>query len=209
MSDNKDLKEQIIPPQEEGAKKDIDHTIDTADENDARKLFMIGRNRLVNVNHWHEYAGTMSATFRLTDPEGNEVDRTAEKGDCLKITLPAPGPSEGRGNDWVQIEAIEDKSNPHGREELLAIRVRPCPNPKEKGENVAHFFNEQSTSSFVIERHGNKVTAAVYGRNEVPNTETTNLIDKVRNAVVGATAVAGLSNIQWKGLIKGIIETKG
>lgn len=209
MSDSSEIKKQIIPPQEEGAKKDIDHTINAADENDARKLFMIGRNRLVNINHWHEYAGALSATFRLTDPQGNEVDRTAEKGDYFKITLPAPGPTEGSGHDWVRIEAIEDKSNPNGADELMAIRVRPSPNPQEKGENVAHFFKDKSTSSFILERHGNKVTAAVYGRNEKPNTETSNVIDKVRNAIVGVTAIAGLSNVQWKNLIKGIIETKG
>lgn len=209
MSDNTDINTPIVPPQEQGAKKDIDHTIDTADENDARKLFMIGRNRLVGINNWHEYAGSLSATFRLTDPQGNEVDRTAEKGDYVRITLPAPGPAEGSGHDWVRIEEIEDQSDPNGADELMAIRVRPSPSPQEKGENVAHFFKDQSTSSFVLERHRNKVTAAVYGRNEVPNTETSNLIDKVRNAIVGATAIAGLSNVQWKNLVKGIIETKG
>lgn len=209
MSDIKNIKDQAIPPQEDGGKKDIDHTITAADENDARKLFMIGRNRLVNVNHWHEYAGSLSATFRLTDAHGNEVDRTAERGDLFKIDLPAPGSNEGRGYDWVRVESVEDKSNPNGADELLAIRVRPCPSPQEKGENVAHFFKEQSTSSFILERHGNKVTAAVYGRNEVPNTDTSNVVDKVRNAVVGAIAIAGFSNIQWKNLVKGIIETEG
>lgn len=202
-------KDNIVPHQEKGAKKDIEHTIAAADENDARKLFMIARNRLMSVNHWHEYAQPMSATFRLTDPQGNEVERTAEKGDLFKIALPAPGPAEGNGFDWVKIEAIEDRSNPHGQDEILAIRVRPVSSPVDEGENVAHFFNDESTSSFVVERHGSEVKAAVYGRNEVPNTDTSNIIDKVRNAVVGTTAIAGLSNVQWKNLVKGLIQTEG
>lgn len=200
-------KGKIVPQQEQGARKDIEHSVTAVDENDARKLFMIGRNRLMDINNWREYAKPVSATFKLTDPAGKEVDRTAEKGDLFKIDLPAPGSAEGKGYDWVRIEAIEDKSNVNGTEEFVAIRVRPVPNPENKGENVAHFFKDTSTSSFVVERQGTQVTAAVYGRNEIPNTETSNVIDKLRNAVVGVTAILGFSNVQWKNLVKGFIET--
>jgi hypothetical protein len=198
-----------VPPQVEGVKKDIEHTVTTADENDARKLFMIARNRLMDVNHWDRYSGSVTSKFRLTDPQGHEIDRTAEKDDYFRIDLPAPGSAEGKGYDWVRIETIDDNPDPDGVKESIAIRVRPSPNPLEKGENVAHFFKDSATSSFVLERKGNQVTAAVYGRNEIPNTETSNVIDKVRNAVVGATAIAGFANVQWKNLLKGLIETKG
>jgi hypothetical protein len=200
-------KRSIVPSQNEGTQKDIEHIVTAVDENDARKLFMIARNRLVDVNHWHEYSGSMSATFQLTDQYGKEVNRTAEKGDYFKINIPAPGSIEGNGFDWVNIEAIEDVSNPDGDIERIALRVRPASNPKEKGENVAHFFSEDSTSSFIIERLGNQLKAAVYGRNERPNTSTSNLIDKVRNVIVGVTAILGFSNIQWKNLVKGLITT--
>lgn len=195
-----------VPPQHEGAQKDIVHALEAADENGARKLFLMARNRLVDVNHWHECAGAMSARFRLTNAHGLEVDRTAEKNDHFKINIPAPGPAEGSGYDWVRIEAIEDKSDSHGKVECFAMRVRPSSDPTEKGDNVAHFFKDESTSSFVVERNGTKVVAAVYGRNEVPNTDTTNIIDKVRNAVVGVTAIAGLANIQWGNLVRGLLR---
>jgi hypothetical protein len=200
-----DIKEKTIPAQHEGGKKDIEHAVTAVDLDDARKLFVIARNRLLDVNQWHELAGTLSAKFTLTDAEGNEVDRTAEIHDHFKIDLPAPGPVEGKGYDWVYIEAIEDKSDSTGPNESIAIRVRPTSNPREKGENIAHFFNEQATSSFVVERKGKDVTASVFGRNEVPNTETKNVTDKVRNAVVGLTALLGFSNVQWKALCKGLI----
>jgi hypothetical protein len=202
-----DKNEEIIPPHHEGSRKDVDYFVDAVDENDARKLFMTARNRLVNVNHWQEYATPLSATFRLTDLNGNEVDRTAETGDHFKIDLPAPAPKSGSGFDWVRIEAIEDRSNPDGADEFMAIRVRPASDPKSNSDEVAHFFTAEATSSFVLERHGTKVKAAVYGRNEQPNTETPHVIDKVRNALVGATAIAGLSNIQWKNLMIGLLKT--
>jgi hypothetical protein len=209
MDNKSEQNKPTVPPQVEGTQKNIEHTIITADENDARKLFMIARNRLVDVNHWDQYSGQLSSKFRLTDPHGHVVDRTAEKNDHFRIDLPAPGSAEGKGYDWVHIETIDDRSDPDGPKESIAIRVRPSPNPQEKGENVAHFFKDSSTSSFVLERNGRQVTAAVYGRNETPNIETSNVIDKVRNAVVGATAIAGLANVQWKNLVKGLIETKG
>src|SRR5688572_7985592 len=103
-------KKPTVPKQKEGAQKDIEHVVEAADEDAARKLFMIARNRLVNVNQWQKYAQGISATFQLTDQEGRELDRTGEKGDYFKIDLPGPGSAEGKGYDWVRIEAIEDKS---------------------------------------------------------------------------------------------------
>src|SRR4051812_44528668 len=120
-----DIKEKIVPQHHEGGKKDIEHKITAVDENDARKLFFIARNRLMDVNRWDEVAGALSAKFILTDNKGNEVHRTAEVNDHFKISLPAPGPTESNGFDWVKIEAIEDKSDSTGPSESVAIRVRP------------------------------------------------------------------------------------
>jgi hypothetical protein len=201
------VKEKIVPPQVEGGQKNIEYEVTAVDIDDARKLFFIARNRLLDINRWHDLAGALSAKFTLTDGDGTEVNRTAEKGDRLKIRLLAPGPVEGEGSDWVQIEAIEEKSDSTGPYESIALRVRPASNPG-KGENVAHFFNDESTSSFVVERRDKIVKASVFGRNEIPNTETKNIADKVRNAIVGATAIAGLSNVQWNNLVKGLIAMR-
>ena len=203
----KEVIDDAVPAQEEGAKKDIEHTVKTDDVNDAKKLFYIARNRLLDINNWDGLCGKPSATFTLTDQSGNELHRTAEQGDFFKIDLPAPGSAEGKGYDWVQIETIDELIDPNGPKEQIIIRVRPTSHPAEKGENVAHFFKEESTSSFVVERDQTTVKAAVYGRNEIPNTSTSNLIDKVRNAVVAITAILGFSNVQWKNLTKGLLKT--
>jgi hypothetical protein len=202
-----EITEKMIPPQREGGKKDIEHRVTAIDDDDARKLFFIARNRLVDVNKWHELAGAASAKFTLTDRTGAEVDRTAEQNDYFKIDIPGPGPVEGDGFDWVFIEAIEEKSDTQGPSETIAMRVRPA-SPPTKGENVAHFFKDEATSTFVVERKGRELTAAVYGRNEVPNTSTDKIADKVRNALVGAGAIAGASNVQWGALVKGLIAMK-
>ncbi len=196
-----------VPEQKTGAKKDIMHSEQAADDNDARKLFMIARNRLVSVNRWHEYSDGLSAVFQLTDGDGTLTDRTAETGDYFRISVPgAPGPADGDGYDWVRVEAIEDRSDPDGPHESMIIQVRPASDPNKRVENVAHFFSNEATSSFVIERNGKTVTAAVYGRNETPNTGTENVVDKVRNAVVGLGAMVGFANVQWKNLVKGLVR---
>lgn len=197
-----------VPSQEQGSKKDIEHTVRAADDNDAKQLFMIARNRLMDVNHWSEYSRPVTATFRLTDASGNELNRTAEKGDYFKIDLPGPGSKEGDGFDWVKIETIEEQGHPDESLERIVIQVRPTPAPVNEKENVAHFFDERATSSFMVERNGTEVRAAVFGRNEVPNINTSSVVDKVRNAVVGATAIIGFSNIQWNNLVKGLVDTE-
>jgi hypothetical protein len=197
-----------VPSQHEGSQKDIDHTVRVADDNDARKLFMIARNRLVDVNHWADISQPVTASFRLTDANGNVVNRTAEKGDFFRIDIPAPGSNEGDGFDWVRIEAIEEQGRPDEDVERIVVQVRPASAPVNDRENVAHFFDDRATSSFMVERKGREVTAAVFGRNEVPNTSTSNVVDKVRNAMVGVTAILGFSNVQWKNLVKGLIENR-
>jgi hypothetical protein len=199
---------EIVPQQQEGTKKDIDHSITAQSDEEAVELFNIARNRLVDVNHWHELCGITSANFTLTDASGKEVNRTAEEGDHFKINLPAPGSNEGEGYDWVQIESIENKGTANDPAEYIAIKVRPTANPQTPSDEVAHFFKEDSTSSFVVMRDGKTITAAVLGRNEKPNTETDNIIDKVRNAVVGVTAILGFSNVQWNSLVKGLLDMK-
>jgi hypothetical protein len=199
--------DKIVPDQELGSQKDIIHKVQALDQNDAQRLFLAARNRLVDVNRWHEYSAL--GHFQLVDGDGSEVFRTAEIGDYFRINIKAPGPVAGDGYDWVRIEAIADHSDVEGYEEYMAMRVRPAKNPlDEKKDDTAHFFSDESTSSFLVKREGTVVTASVFGRNEIPNTETSNVIDKLRNQVVAASAIAGLSNIQWRSLVMGLLSVE-
>jgi hypothetical protein len=105
----------------------------------------------------------------------------------------------------VRVEAVEVHTADDNSEENILLRVRPSDNPATPDKHVAHFFSDKATSNFFLERKGKIVTAAVYGRNEIPNTTEANAIDKTRNAVVGSTAAAGLSDPQWKALVNGVL----
>jgi hypothetical protein len=198
------LEDHIIPEQQTGVESNTESSVEVNSKEAAVHAFDLLKQRLLNVNNWHSVAGKLTAAFQLTDAKGNAVDRSVQKGDHFKIDIPAPGPVTGDGHDWVQVEAIEEEKK--NDSETLAIRVRPATNPKNDQDDVAHFFADDATSCFMVKREGKKLTAAVYGRNEKPNTNAESILDKARNVAVATGAVAGAAKLQWKSLVEGLVK---
>jgi hypothetical protein len=190
----------IVPGQHTGKKIDTESVVDCDTEAAAKSLYQEAKARLLDVNHWHEVAGKALAVFHLTDATGQEVNRTVQQGDHFKIDIPGPGSTSGEGYDWVRVESVEETVD------SIGIRVRPAPNPKNKDEEVAHFYSDQSTSNFIVTRAGSKVTASVYDRNTSTNEDSGNVADAIRNSTVGAGAIAFFSKIQWKSLVEGLLR---
>lgn len=194
-----------IPEQTSGTQTNTDSTVTANSKEEAQHIFKRAFKRLLNINIWHKLGGSASAEFQLINKDGKEEDRLAKENDYFKIDIPAPGTSAGDGYDWVKVEKIEDRSDPDGEEESFLLRVRPSTDPNNPNTDVAHFLSDDATSTFIISRKNNTITASVHGRNEKPNTESKGFLDKIRNAVVGSTAAAGVSKIQWKLLVKGLL----
>lgn len=197
--------EDSIPEQTEGVAVNVEDTVELENEEEAAGFFQLVKERMLHVNSWHQFAGTLSANFTLTDGSGSEVERKPQQGDYFKIDIPAPGLQTGEGFDWVQIEEIIEQAE--GMDEYTAVRVRPASSPVNANPDVAHFYTDEATSNFIVKREGSKVTAGVYGRNEKPNVkEADSVLDKVRNAIVGTGGVTGFSKLQWKALVSGLLE---
>ncbi len=196
-----------VPHHQSGSETNTEDSVSLPDQKSAQDFFRVVKERLFAINSWHEYAGKLTADFQLTDSDGNPVDRHPEKGDYFQISIPAPGSESGEGSDWVRIEQIVDENSEHSQQ--AAIRVRPAASPINTRQDVAHFFSDDATSSFIVKRDKNKVTAGVYGRNEKPNTNTETLKDKVRNIAVATGAISGFSKLQWKSLVSGLLNKKG
>ena len=199
-----DKEKEAVPEQQSGVQTNTESSVDLSSAEEAKSVYEEVKSRLLQVNNWHQYAGKLTADFQLTDRDGNEVSRRVEKGDHFKIDIPGPGPATGDGFDWVKVEAIEEKEE--GDERSIVVRVRPATNPNNDNKDVAHFFSEEATSCFVVKRTGNTVTAAVYGRNEKPNTSAETLADKTRNTAIASGAISGFSKVQWKSLVNGLIK---
>lgn len=192
--------DELIPENEAGIQTNTETVAELPDSGLAENFFEIAKKRLLDINQWHEYAGAASARFQLTDKNGKPVNRIPQKGDHFQIDLPAPGTKTGEGHDWVQLEEIQETSD------SIAMLVRPAPNPLNDKEEVAHFFTDDATSSFIVKRENNRVIAGVYGRNEKPNTDQEKFSDKIRNAAVAAGAISGFSKLQWKSLVNGLVK---
>lgn len=193
----------IVPENNTGVEIDSVSSIELQSAEEAKHVFAMAKQRLLNVNSWHDIAGVMTASFQLTDSNGNEVARTIQKGDYFKIDIPGPGSVAGDGYDWVQVEEVREVED--AEKQSIGIRVRPTSSPNNNKDEIAHFYSEESTSNFTVTREGNKVTAGIYDRNTKPNTDA-NLVDKARDMVVGLGAVTGFSKFQWQKLAEGLLE---
>jgi len=192
----------LIPPNRSGKAITAEATHKFGSADAARMFYETAKQRMLDVNQWKDLGGT--ATFQLTDNIGNEVDRGVRKGDHFRIDIPGPGTVAGDGYDWAYVEDVEEVTN--GDVQSVAVLVRPAENPLSNDSNTAHFFSKQSTSSFVITRQGNTVSAGIYDRNIEPNTETESLVDKARNALVGLGAKHGMSKVQWQSLVDAFVK---
>ena len=194
-----------IPPQREGVQADIIEMEIASDPQEAKLLFLKARERLFDIEHWGDISEGLSASFLLTDASGIRKEDFPEPGDHIRINIPGPGSEAGKGYDWVRVELVEDKRSAATDEEWSVMKVRPSEDPTNR-EGVAHFLENQATSSFVIRRKDNTVSAEVHGRNEKPNTSAKKITDKIRNALVGTAAAAGVGKIQWQKLAKGLLK---
>ncbi|HYD20733.1 MAG TPA: hypothetical protein VEB40_04600, partial [Flavipsychrobacter sp.] len=67
----------LVPEQKGGVQKNIRHDVVLDSIDDAEELFVIAKDRLLNVSQWQQTAASASAEFQLTDKYGNELGRPA------------------------------------------------------------------------------------------------------------------------------------
>lgn len=146
-------------------------------------LYEKAKHRLLNVNHWHEIAGALTASFLLADEGGRPVYRNGQLDDYFRIDIPGPGKAASKGYDWVQVEAFEDIFK-EGLQ-IIGFRVRPAPHPAGDDNTTAHFYSAESISSFMVTCVATTVTVSVLDRNISPNNDTDCLIDQLRNSPGG------------------------
>lgn len=193
----------IIPQQHTGASSTTKSSHTCKSKEEAVRLFKLASTRLLDVNHWQQFAGKATAQFQLHDTSGQAVDRTAEKGDYFRIDIPAPDNPDS-GADWVQVQDIGDRAK--DAERLVWMTVRAALDPRRTPDTSAHFLAPAATSTFVVYQWQRTITAAVFGRNEQANVKSDNWLTRVRNWLVYLGAQLGFAKLQWKSLTKGLLK---
>lgn len=200
------MENEVIPPEIKGKNTNVEKVVVLDTKEEAVNTFKRAYKRMLNPAIWHKLGGVTSAQFTLTNENAKEEERLAKEGDYFKIDLPGPGPAAGDGYDWVRVELLKDHTDHEIDEESIGMKLRACSPAGKNTEETAHFFKDDATSSFIIRRIDTKVTASYFGRNEIPNTDTTKTSDNIRNTMVAMGAIAGLSEVQWSALLKGFLE---
>jgi hypothetical protein len=193
----------IVPSQHTGKEIRSESNKIFNTQSDAEAFFKVATKRLRDVNNWNKISGVITAQFRIVDEKGREVNREVRANDFLRIDIPGPGSKEGDGYDWVRVEELKEVNE--GSVQSIGFRVRPTDNPFSEKNETAHFYSHEATSSFIITRDNNKITSLIIDRNLQPNKESGSLVNKVRDVVVGVSAIAGFSKIQWDGLADGLL----
>lgn len=196
---SKELKEKVslyLPEQKDGGEKEAFSERQFQNEDKAKIMFSLATERLLNPNTWNRFSGPGVEFHIFKDKE------QITEGDYIRIKIPVPAdPVE---NDWVRVEKIHSESNQN--EDLLLVTVRPSKSPEDSSDDVKHFFDSDSSSSFVVWRKDKRLEAAVFGRNEKTNKEAEGVVESVRDAVVSTGAIMGLANIQWNTFAEEILN---
>lgn len=198
------MESEHIPEQYTGASVDVVNSKSFDSFEDAKEFYIIARKKLLSVNDWENIAGSGSADFQLYSADKKPAQRLAQKGDYFRINIPGPNNPSGDGDDWVQVQNIIEEEGVEST--CTSITVSPVSCPLNDDKDVAHFFTDVASSTFIVRYHNNEVFAEVHGRNEKPNIKNVDAGDMIRNTLVASGSVLGFSKFQWKKLTTGLME---
>lgn len=161
--------------------------------------------RLSSVNEWHTFSDNVKAKFTLFDAKTQQPTDGLKKGDLIRIEVPGIGNPSGRGYDWTKIWDIKISEKEQAYP-FFALTIGPCPAPDTIDGPVAHFYNAESTNTFIVRRIGTCIYAEVHGRNEIENTSEVPLLDTVRNKAVAIGGKLGIGSLNWLGFTQALLE---
>jgi len=186
-----------VPEQKKGSFHDTESSRLFESTEITHQNFEILKTRFLAINQWKEFCKEKSADFKLFDSTGNHITRIPKENDLIRIDIPGPGNPESKGYDWVKIIKISNQNLTAGEIESVTITCEPTINPKSDNKHIAHFYSRNSSSTFNIVRGSKYIKIGIYGRNETPNMNT-NFTGKIRNLMIAAGGMLGISKMQWK-----------
>jgi hypothetical protein len=185
---NKVIKEAEVLQGKDAKDKQYEQENTFPDEAAARVAFERSKGKLFDVDKWSGLPG-INSTFELYDAAGRKAAAPhPREGDFIKVILPGL-PLD----NWVQVISVRED------DALAEFTVQPSPPPAEETEEVKHFFTSEATSTFRVERQGNKLVGSEIGKQEKPNNqEESSGARAVVNTLVAEGGWAGFQKLQWE-----------
>ena len=168
---------------------------------EAEKNYGRLKQKLLRIQEWNAESG-VSSYEHFNEAGKPQHDKNATVGDFIKITLPGTGKS-----DWVRVIDIREVPA-----EEIVLTVKPSPDPTDKsgggGETTSHFFTDESTNNFCLERKHDRLGFYVIGLGEKANTEQTeSFLESVRNfAAANLGHYLGFQKGEWTTFCENFLE---
>ncbi len=171
------------------------------DEAAAKEAFRTQSEALLRPAGWNDNTAGLTfadaPTWHLLDAQGKPEhrNRRIQKGDILRIDAPGP-------DFFVRAERV------HIGTDNVGFTVVPCGNPNAQGgPKTAHFFTDDSSRTFTLQRDGNEVRFVTEGNNERLNVAGQSGFWKAPwNAASGAGIMAGIGQVYWNSFASGLME---
>lgn len=170
------------------------------DETIARREFERSKEKLFNINRWTDLEG-INSTFELFDEQGRKTTAFKPKiGYFIKIVLPASAIE-----NWVKITDIKEEVD--SAEFVVHPSEQPTPQSEDEAETIKHFFIEEASSTFRVERQGTKLVGYEIGRNEGINNKGKEAGSRaLLNTLVAEGGWAGIQALQWDKLTSYLVH---
>lgn len=191
----------LVPENKIGSKNNASAFFICQSENEALDRFLKLSNDLLNINKWNVKSGENPTEFYTYHKAKSEL---AKENDLVKMKIPAPVNKLGNGFDWVMISKIEKVEKTDKKALLLQMKPHSC--PENSNGNIAHFYTEDATNTFILAKKNNILQFSIHGRNEIPNTKKIGLMHSLRNFLVARGGVFGGSKIQWQDFAEEFIK---
>lgn len=176
----------------------MEYSITLHDIDDARDMFLLAKDRLLDVNDWNNLYKSNDYSFLLTKPNGSKLHRDARIDDRIKISATN---NNGNSSDmWVRIDKIQYDFFPDVNSESISMLLEMSYSPSGDGVDTPN----RPVESIVLKREHNSLTAHCNIGNELPALE-----DKTPNEQINTKTdlhpILSIPNEQLEQLLQGLI----
>lgn len=178
----------------------MEFNIKIPDFDDAREMFLLAKDRLLDINDWNSLISDTNYNITLTDKSGQKRQRNAKVGDLINISA-----KNSKGNTsemWVLLTAIQYDFFPDIRSESISLLLEMTFSPSGAGVQPT----PESVETILIKREGYIITAHCNAGNELPDVDAETPGDRI-NTDIDLHPVLSIPKAQLQQLLQGFLAT--
>src|SRR4051812_37778867 len=108
----------MMQESENETRKDLHYSIEMESFDDADEMFVVAKDRLLDINNWHKIAEVFGGICTLIDHHGRELQRKAHWHDYIKIKT-----ESGQNDKWLYIDTVEYHDYPDDNLEGMTMSL--------------------------------------------------------------------------------------